>query len=780
LWPHLSQARDTRNQDRELPLNQRAKVMDPLGRGRGLGSPGELLRFGAATRARDQEEIEVIKDSMAGVSGIIDRHPTVANRLTPNGLSAGLGGSVGKHHNERDMKQRIEPESALCDSRELLDALPTAIYTTDAAGRITFFNQAAVEFSGRMPEIGVDHWCVTWRLYWPDGRPMAHDECPMARALKEDRAIRGGEAIAERPDGTRVPFMAYPTPLHDASGQLVGAVNMLVDLTARKEIDEARSLLNDTLEQRVEERTRQLSEALTQLRESERRFRLFVGSVTDYAIFMLDTDGVITNWNAGAERIKGYRPEEIIGQHFSVFYTPKDLEDEVPHRALMTAARDGKFETEGWRVRKDGSRFWASVVIDAVHDDAGDLIGFAKITRDMTERRAVDEQLRQSQKMEAVGQLTNGVAHDFNNLLATIVPNLELAQSHVKEECALKYLENAMRAAERGAQLTNQLLTFSRRNGFSTEPVDVNQIVSEACEMLPRTIGPTIEIETALDGAAWWVMSEPGQLELAILNLAINARDAMLAGGTLTIATKNITHGNRSRFPAVDPGDYVMISVADTGTGMTEEVRRRAFEPFFTTKEVHKGTGLGLSMVYGFAKHSGGTVTIDSEIGKGSTLRIYLPRAPHRSPGAEDAGAQSRLDAGPPSRILVVDDNSAVRTITAIMLRTLGHGAIEAAGGQEALDLLERDRHFDLLMVDLAMPNMHGDEFAARAQELIPGVPTLFVTGYAEPGQMRQRTQREILKKPFRRARLAEKLRQILRVAARRNGRDVRERRQTH
>jgi CheY-like chemotaxis protein len=384
--------------------------------------------------------------------------------------------------------------------------------------------------------------------------------------------------------------------------------------------------------------------------------------------------------------------------------------------------------------------------------------------------------------MEAVGQLTNGVAHDFNNLLATIIPNLELAQSHIKEECALKYLENAIRAAERGAQLTNQLLAFSRRNEVSTEPVDVNQVVSEACEMLPRTIGPTIEIETALDGDAWWAMTEAGQLELAILNLAINARDAMLAGGTLTIATKNIAHGNRSRLPDVDPGDYVMISVADTGTGMSEEVRRRAFEPFFTTKEVHKGTGLGLSMVYGFAKQSGGTVTIDSEIGNGTTLRIYLPRAPHRSVGADEAADQSRWNAGPPSRILVVDDNSAVRAITAIMLRTLGHDTIEAAGGQEALDLLKRDRHFDLLMVDLAMPNMHGDEFAAWAQELIPGVATLFVTGYAEPGLVSQRAQREMLKKPFRRARLAEKLRHILRVAARRNGGDVQrsERRQTH
>jgi PAS domain S-box-containing protein len=671
----------------------------------------------------------------------------------------------------------MKSKSELCDRRwhfrDLLDALPAAIYTTDAAGRITFFNQAAVEFSGRRPEIGSDQWCVSWRLYWPDGRRMAHDECPMARALKEDRPIRDGEAIAERPDGRRVPFRAYPTPLHDASGHLVGAVNMLVDITAAKEIDEARGRLNDMLEQRVEERTRQLTQALTRLGESERRFRLFVGGVTDYAIFMLDPDGVITNWNAGAERIKGYRAEEIIGQHFSVFYSPKDREDGLPQRMLMTAARDGRAEAEGWRIRKDGSRFWANVVIDAVHDDTGELIGFAKITRDMTERRAVDEQLRQSQKMEAVGQLTNGVAHDFNNLLATIIPNLELAQSSIKNESVQKYMDNAMRAAERGAQLTNQLLAFSRRHEIVPEPVDVNQVVSEACEMLPRTIGPAIEIETALADDAWWALCEPGQLELAILNLAINARDAMLAGGRLTIATSNIVRGYGRRLPPLDPRDYVMISVADTGTGMTEEVRSRAFEPFFTTKEVHKGTGLGLSMVYGLARQSGGMVTLDSEIGHGTTVRIYLPRAPRRTADAEEAGERSQWDAGPASRILVVDDNSAVRAITAIMLRTLGHDAIEAAGGEDALDLLEHDRRFDLLVVDLAMPNMQGDEFVAKARELIPSLPVLFVTGYAEPGRMRKRPDDSMLKKPFRRAQLAEKLRWILRAAAQRSNRNA-------
>jgi CheY-like chemotaxis protein len=253
-------------------------------------------------------------------------------------------------------------------------------------------------------------------------------------------------------------------------------------------------------------------------------------------------------------------------------------------------------------------------------------------------------------------------------------------------------------------------------------------------------------------------------LELAILNLAINARDAMLAGGKLTITTKNVSRGYRSRLPAVDPGDYVMISVADTGTGLSEEVRRRAFEPFFTTKEVYKGTGLGLSMVYGFAKQSGGMAAIDSEIGTGTTCRIYLPRAPRQLNVAEQPGHQSQENAGPPSRILLVDDNSAVRTITGILLRTFGHDAIEAASGRDALDLLERGLQFDLLIVDLAMPNMYGDEFVARARELVPGVPTLFVTGYAEPGRAALRTEGDLLKKPFRRAHLAERLRRLLRA----------------
>jgi PAS domain S-box-containing protein len=640
---------------------------------------------------------------------------------------------------------------------ELLEALPAAIYTTDATGRITFFNPAAAELSGRTPRLGIDRWCVTWRLYWPDGRPLPHDECPMAMALKEDRAIRGIEALVERPDGTRVRILPYPTPLHDASGRLVGAVNMLVDLTDRDNAECALRKLNQALEDRVDDRTRRL-------RESERRFRLFVQGVTDYAIFMMNPEGVITEWNAGAERIKGYRAAEIIGKHFSRFYTAEDREKEVPTRALATATREGRFETEGWRVRQDGTRFWANVVIDAIHDDSGALAGFAKITRDMTERRAVEEQLRQSQKMEAIGQLTGGLAHDFNNLFAAIIPNLELAQRRIKDQKARQYLANAIRSVDRGAKLMHQLLAFSRRDDIVTEPVDVNYLTTQLCEMLPRTIGPTIAVKTALAPDAWQAMTEPGQLELAILNLAINARDAMLPGGELKISTANIV-SNKSGLPVgVKAGDYVMLSVADTGTGMSEEVRGRAFEPFYTTKDLGKGTGLGLSMVYAFAKQSGGAAIIDSETGRGTVVRLYLPRAKPLLDAADEAGARTKADSGPVGRILVVDDDDDVRGVTTTLLAALGHEAREAGNGREALDLLQQDRRFDLLMIDLLMPNMHGTAFAAEAQSLVPGVPVLFITGYNGASHAPKMSEAQyLIKKPFRLAELAEKLRDILR-----------------
>jgi signal transduction histidine kinase len=385
-----------------------------------------------------------------------------------------------------------------------------------------------------------------------------------------------------------------------------------------------------------------------------------------------------------------------------------------------------------------------------------------RVAEEVQQRLAVEEALRQAQKMEALGQLTGGIAHDFNNLLATILPSLEMARDHVDSDNALKYIGHAMHAAARGARLTHQLLSFSYKQDLVARPVDVNQLVGVLCEMLPRTIGPTIEIKTAPDNRLWLAMSDPSQLELAILNLAINGRDAMSLGGTLTIATENIAADSRRMPRELVREDYVMVSVTDTGIGMAEETRRRAFEPFFTTKARDRGTGLGLSMVYALARDSSGAATIESEVGKGTTVRLYLPRARLTTQRLDRIDGGSALDAGPRSRILLVDDDGGVREVSALMVRGFGHEVVEADSGAAALDILESDKRFDAMIVDLAMPNMHGAVFAVRARRLVRQIPTLFVTGYTDPHWLREISSEQLLKKPFGRLELANKLRELL------------------
>jgi len=649
--------------------------------------------------------------------------------------------------------------------RQLLDALPAAIYTTDAAGRITFYNQAAVELAGREPRLGTDQWCVSWRLLLPDGTPLPHDECPMAVALREDRPIRGVEIIAERPDGTRINLLPYPTPLHNSSGALVGAVNMLLDITDRKRAEQAIKQLNETLEQRVEERTRQMTQAFTQLGASEEQFRMLVQGVTDYAIFMLDPKGFMANWNAGAARIKGYAAKEIIGRHFSQFYTEEDRREGVPERALETARRTGKYESEGWRARKDGTQFWANVVIDAIRNGAGELMGFAKITRDLTERKAAEEQLRQAAKMEAIGQLTGGVAHDFNNLLTAIIGNLEMLVSRLPAgEPARRYAEGALRAACRGSRMTEQLLVFSRRQEVRSEIVSIGVLLRETLMLCQRTTGEGIEIDLRLQEDVWPCRIDPGEFSAAVLNLAANARDAMNRSGRLTLRTENVTTGTLSGADLA-AGDYVVFSVSDTGCGMSTEVLERAFEPFYTTKEVGKGTGLGLSQVYGFAKQSGGATRIESKIGMGTTVRVYIPRAkghPAHDIALNESTAEVPTGA---ATILVVEDDADVQEMIVGMLSDLGYRTLVATTGPEALALLERESSVDLLFTDMVMPaGMSGTELARRASRVRPGLRVLLSSGYTrEETQSRPaHTEFPFVAKPYRPTTLAKKLKEVL------------------
>jgi PAS domain S-box-containing protein len=546
------------------------------------------------------------------------------------------------------------------------------------------------------------------------------------------------------------------------NGEQVGRVWSFRDVTAHVQAQEQLRSLNQRLGRRVEERT-------DALRKSEQQFLQLVLGVEDVAIYMIDTTGLINTWNPGAERIKGYASEEIVGKHFSVFYTDEDRARHTPEHALSIATQKGKYEAEGWRVRKDGSRFWASVLVDAIRDSSGKLLGFAKITRDMTEWRAMQEQLHQAQKMEAIGQLTGGVAHDFNNLLTVILGNLDtIGRLTPPQDARLKRaVDQATRGAQRAATLTQQLLAFSRRQPLNPKPTEVNRLVSGISELIRRTLNENISIETVLGAGVWRIEIDAHQLESALLNLAVNARDAMKNGGKLTIETANAHLDERyaANYAEIDPGQYVVICVSDTGTGMSKDVLARAFDPFYTTKPIGQGTGLGLSQVYGFVKQSGGHVKLYSEVGEGTTVKIYLPRY---------TGGQVDLEPEPQpyvpqgaSRevILVVEDDDDVRQFSSDSLRELGFSVLEANDGPSALRVLELRPDVKMLFTDVGLPGINGRELVEAARKRRPQLKVLFTSGYARnaivhQGRLDQGVQ--LLTKPFTRAQLAARVRDVL------------------
>jgi PAS domain S-box-containing protein len=486
---------------------------------------------------------------------------------------------------------------------------------------------------------------------------------------------------------------------------------------------------------------------------------------------MLDPNGRVSSWNAGAERFKGYSSDEIMGEHFSRFYTEEDREAGIPRIALDTARNEGRFEAEGWRVRKDGSRFWATVIIDPIRNEAGELIGFTKVTRDLTEKRAIEEQLRQSQKMEAVGQLTGGLAHDFNNLLTGISGSLEMMQIRMAQGRTAefdRYLMAAQGAVKRAAALTHRLLAFSRRQTLDPKPTNVNRLLSDLEELVRRTVGPSIKVEVVGASGLWPTLVDPNQLENAVLNLCVNARDAMPGGGRLTIEAANKWLDDRAaRNHDLPIGQYVSVCVTDTGTGMTPDVIAKAFDPFFTTKPIGEGTGLGLSMVYGFARQSGGQVRIYSELGQGTTMCLYLPRHAEDDSVQEDVQLQTDLDAaGGGEVVLVIDDDPTIRMLVGEVLAESGYAVIEAPDGPAGLKVLDSNARIDLLITDVGLPGgMNGRQVADAARVSRPNLKILFITGYAENaviGQTRLENGMFVMTKPFQMDMLAHRIREII------------------
>ena len=480
--------------------------------------------------------------------------------------------------------------------------------------------------------------------------------------------------------------------------------------------------------------------------ESERSFRLLVEGVADYALYMLDPTGVVTSWNVGGQRIKGYSPEEIIGQHFSRFYTETDRANGKPSRALKIAREHGRYEEEGWRVRKDGTFFWASVIIDPLYED-GRLIGFAKITRDITERRdtqlrleQMQRQLAESQKLDALGQLTGGVAHDFNNLLMIISGSVHTLKKRAGDDPKLQRAISAIEtASRRGAALTNQLLTFARRQSVNPQAINLTEKIEAVREVLDTGVGSSVTLAFDIDHNIWPVTVDVSEFETALVNLVINARDAMPNGGTITIGAQNCTLTDDAH-----AGDYVAVSIKDAGVGIAPDVLSKIFDPFFTTKPVGKGTGLGLSQVHGFAHQAGGTVRVESELGKGTTISILLPRDRSKQTPYEPAASESKGS----GTVLLVEDNPDVASVSMSLLEQLGYVVHRVSDAEAALREIERGE-IDLVFSDIIMPGkMDGLALARRLREIRPNLPVLLATGYSDAAA-NVRGDFPILRKPY-------------------------------
>lgn len=511
-----------------------------------------------------------------------------------------------------------------------------------------------------------------------------------------------------------------------------------------------------------------LRKTQSELAAREAHLRSILDTVPE-AMVVIDEDAKIISFSAAAESLFGYTEKDVRGLNVRILMPSpdRDAHDRYIEHYLRTGERRiigiGRVVTG---LRQDGSSFPMELSVGEANSDGQRI--FTGFIRDLTSRQRTEEDLRQAQKMEAVGQLTGGLAHDFNNLLTIITGNLEMLEARVGDDKLLALLRDAQAAADDGAKLTAQLLAFGRRQPLNPTIVDVGELVSDFSKLLARTLGETAELHTATTGVGNAALVDASQLQNALLNLALNARDAMPNGGRVSIetSTANLDRGYVLMNPQARMGQYILITVTDTGVGMTDEVRQRAFEPFFTTKAVGAGTGLGLSMVYGFVKQSGGHIQLDSEPGRGTRACLYLPAAPRQkdSIDAEVPAADALLTQGHET-ILVVEDEPRVRRVAVARLRQAGYGIVEAAAGAEALSLLAKHPEVALLFTDVIIPGgMTGDELAHRARLLRPDIRVLFTSGYAEPTISGRQLSgdAEWLAKPYTARELESRLRKLL------------------
>lgn len=605
-----------------------------------------------------------------------------------------------------------------------------AIYMLNPEGKVISWNAGAQRFKGyTAEEITGQHFS---RFHTPEDQAAGIPARTLQTARDEGKFECEGWRV--RKDGTRFWASVVIDAIVGPDGAFLGYAKITRDITDRKNAGEA-------------------------LFASEQQFRMLVQGVVDYAIYMISPEGIVTNWNAGARRIKGYEAHEIIGRHFSQFYSDEDRASGGPARALAEATTKGRYEAEAWRVRKDGTKFFAHVVIDAIHDDNGKLLGFAKITRDITDKKNTEQsleqaraQLFQSQKMEAMGQLTGGVAHDFNNLLSIISSAVQILAQQSLAPAQQGIVDTIQRAVDRGAGLTQQLLAFARQQPLAAEDLNINKLVQGFEPVLQRALNSSIELRTTLASDAGWVHLDEARFEAALLNLVVNARDAMPHGGRIEVTTARVTLGPDDP-PGLAAGKYIRISVRDSGHGMSKEVMARVFEPFYTTKEVGKGTGLGLPQVQGFIAQSGGAVTIDSTPGEGTTIDLFLPCVPR--PAEEEA------QAGGTELVIIAEDEPELAGLAKTLFETLGYQALVANNGHEALRLLAQYPSTDLLFSDVMMPGMTGLELARAARAAQPDLKIILASGYAAPVLRAQGEfdEFDFVTKPYRLSEIVKKLR---------------------